>query len=39
MLVHHINEDRSDDRLENLQLATRAEHARIHKLLESKERR
>ena len=30
MLVHHINEDPYDDALENLQLVTRAEHARIH---------
>jgi hypothetical protein len=29
-IVHHVNEDPSDDRLENLQMVTRAEHARIH---------
>jgi hypothetical protein len=29
-IVHHINGDHSDDRLENLQVVTRAEHARIH---------
>ena len=29
-LVHHRNEDPFDDRLENLQMVTRAEHARIH---------
>lgn len=29
-LVHHKNEDPSDDRLENLQLTNRADHARLH---------
>jgi len=29
-VVHHINGDRSDDRLENLQLMTREEHGRYH---------
>ena len=29
-LLHHRNEDRGDDRLANLQLVTRAEHARVH---------
>lgn len=29
-IVHHINEDPSDDRLENLELTTRAEHVRKH---------
>jgi hypothetical protein len=28
--VHHINHDRSDNRLENLQLMTRSEHASLH---------
>ena len=28
--VHHINRIRSDDRLENLQLITHAEHAKVH---------
>ena len=31
MLIHHINEDPHDDRIENLQLVTRKEHIRIHK--------
>lgn len=29
-IIHHVNERPLDDRLENLQLVTRAEHARIH---------
>lgn len=29
-LIHHLNEDPFDDRLENLQLVTRSEHASIH---------
>jgi hypothetical protein len=33
-LIHHINEDPMDDRLENLQLVTRAEHARLHNSIE-----
>lgn len=28
--VHHRNEDRTDDRLENLQIVTPSEHGRIH---------
>ncbi len=30
-LVHHINEIRSDNRIENLQLTNRAEHQKLHK--------
>jgi len=29
-VIHHINEDYRDDRLENLCLMTRAEHTRHH---------
>lgn len=31
-LVHHINEKRNDNRIENLQLMTRGEHNSHHKL-------
>jgi len=30
-LVHHINEETTDNRIENLQLMTRPEHIRYHK--------
>jgi len=30
-LVHHINHDKLDNRIENLQLTTRVEHPTIHK--------
>jgi hypothetical protein len=29
-IVHHINEDPTDDRIENLQIVTRAEHIKLH---------
>jgi hypothetical protein len=30
-LVHHLNEDPSDDRIENLEIVTRAEHINMHR--------
>jgi hypothetical protein len=33
-LIHHINEDPFDDRLDNFQLVTRSEHMRIHSTTE-----
>ena len=32
-IVHHINHDKVDNRLENLQIVTRSEHNKIHKFL------
>lgn len=29
-IVHHINENKVDNRIENLQLVTRSEHNKIH---------
>jgi HNH endonuclease len=33
-LIHHINENRQDNRIENLKLVTRDKHASIHNILE-----
>ncbi|HXJ92657.1 MAG TPA: HNH endonuclease [Terriglobia bacterium] len=31
-IVHHINGDRSDDRLENLEVLSKSDHTRLHTL-------
>jgi len=37
-IVHHINEDTQDDRIENLEVTTRSDHARGHVTEESIDR-
>ena len=37
-VVHHINGNRKDNRLENLQLMTRSEHAKLHQQLLKEQR-
>ena len=37
--VHHINGNPSDNRLENLQIVSQSEHAKIHRLGQSKHKR
>jgi hypothetical protein len=29
-IVHHVNSDRTDDRIENLEVVTRSEHGSLH---------
>jgi hypothetical protein len=29
-VLHHVNEDKTDNRIENLRLMTRSEHNRLH---------
>lgn len=36
--VHHINRNKKDNRLENLQLMTRSEHAKLHAQIKHKKR-
>lgn len=31
--IHHINHDKTDNRLENLQLLSRSEHTKLHQLI------
>lgn len=38
-VVHHINGDRKDNRLENLQLMTHSEHARLHLQIRNRQRK
>lgn len=37
-VVHHINEDKLDNRIDNLQLMTRGEHSKLHRAKEREKR-
>jgi len=37
--VHHKDEDRANNDLSNLQLMTKGEHSRLHRLLEAERKR
>ena len=39
MVIHHINEKRKDNRLENLQMMTFQEHMSLHKKLRKEKKR
>lgn len=38
-VVHHVNDNKADNRLENLEVMTKAEHARLHSTRRWKERK
>jgi len=38
-IVHHINEDKLDNRIENLKIVSRSEHNKIHKFLKNRRKR
>jgi hypothetical protein len=38
MIIHHINGDKKDNRIENLQMVTFCEHMNIHKQMKKEKR-